>query len=229
MFHIIVYQPLFNLLVFLYNVIPGRDIGVAIIVLTLAIKLLLHPFTKKSAHYQKGMQALSPQLKKLKEQHKDKPDVLTKETMKLYKETGVSPFGGCLPILIQLPLLIGLFQVFRAGFTQSALVDLYSFVQNPGVINPLFLGFLDLSKASIPVALLASAAQFIQGYVFPLMPMPSQEGSDMNQQLTKQMIFMAPILTFIISIGLPAALPFYWFFNSAFSAIEVFILKKNAL
>ena len=229
MFHTIIYQPLFNLLVLLYDIIPGRDIGIAIIVLTLAIKLALHPFTKKSAQYQKGMQALSPQLKKLKEQHKDKPDILTQETMKLYKETGVSPFGGCLPILIQLPLLIGLFQVFRAGFTQSALADLYSFIQNPGVINPLFLGFLNLSQPSIVVAFLASVAQFVQGYMFPLIPVPSEAGGDMNQQLTKQMIFMAPILTFIISIGLPAALPFYWFFNSAFSAIEGFILKKNVL
>ena len=227
MFHTFIYQPLFNLLVFLYNVIPGHDVGIAIIALTFFTKLIFHPLTRKSFHYQKNMQALSPQLKKLKEQHKGKPDMLNQETMKLYKENGTSPLGGCLPVLIQLPLLIGLFQVFRAGFSQSALSELYSFVANPGNINPLFFGFLDLSRSNTIVALFAAIAQFIQGYALPIIPLPeAQEGGDFSQQMGKQMIYMAPVLTFIVSFSLPAALPFYWFFNTVFTALEVLYINK---
>lgn len=211
LFHALIYQPLFNLLVFFYTLIPGQDVGIAIILLTLVIKLLFYPLTKKTSLHQKRLQELAPHLKKIQEDHKGRPELLSQETMRLYREHGVSPFGGCLPLLIQLPILIGLFQVFRTGFTPDSLVNLYSFIKSPGAIDPLFLGIIDLSQKNIYLALLAGIAQFFQGYFFTPQ---AGGGSDTMGLMSKQMMLMAPALTFFISLGLPAALPFYWLINT---------------
>lgn len=227
LFHLIIYQPLFNILVFLYNIVPGHDIGIAIILLTLLVKVILHPLTRRTTHHQKGLQALAPQVKKLKEKHKGDPVMLSQETMKLYKEYGVSPAGGCLPLFIQIPILIGLFQVFRMGFTSEALSDLYSFIANTGALNPLAFGFLDLSKKITVVAVVAGAAQFIQGYFFT--PRPEKGTNDTAQIFSQQMIFMAPAITFFISLTLPSALPFYWLVNTLFTIIELRIINQRYL
>lgn len=223
-FHLILYQPLFNLLVFLYNVIPGQDVGVAIIALTLLTKLLLYPLTRKSLKAQRDIQLLQPKLKEIQEKHKNDKTLQAQETMKLYKEHGVNPLGGCLPLLIQLPLLIALFQVFHTGFEPGTLeTDLYSFVANPGTLNPWFLGIVDLSKRSIILALLAGVAQFSHTRLMganQMMQKSKEGGSDMGQMMQKQMMFMMPILTVVISFSLPAALPFYWFVNTLFSIGE---------
>src|SRR3989344_455659 len=160
LYNSIIYYPLLNLLVFFYNIIPGHDIGVVIILLTLLIRVALAPSFHKSLKSQSAMNALQPKLTELREKHKDNKEAQAKAMMDLYKEHKINPLSSCLPLLIQLPILIALYFVFTQALGNE-LGTLWSFVQNPGVINPFFLG-IDLSKPSIVLGILAGAAQFWQ-------------------------------------------------------------------
>ena len=130
----VIYRPLLNLLVFFYNVIPGHDVGIVIIVLTIFIRLILAPSFHKSLKSQKAMNDLQPKLGALREKHKGDKEAEAKAMMELYKEHEINPLASCLPLLIQLPILIGLYQVFRialGGYRYYVrLQGLYSFVHS---------------------------------------------------------------------------------------------------
>ena len=142
LFNTLLYQPIFNLLVFIYNIIPGHDIGVAIILLTVIIKLALYPFSLQSIKAQKSMRDLQPKIDELKKKLKGQKDVLAREMMQLYKREKINPMSSCLPLLIQFPFLIAVYRVFRAGLGEGSLDMLYSFIDNPGTLNQLLLAFL---------------------------------------------------------------------------------------
>ena len=110
-FNEILYRPLFNILVLLYNIIPGDDLGIAIIVLTIGIKLVLYPLNQKAIKSQKALQELQPKIKEIQKKYKDKTQQ-AEELLKLYKEAKINPFSGFLPLLIQIPILIALYKVF---------------------------------------------------------------------------------------------------------------------
>lgn len=226
-FNTILYQPLFNLLVFFYNIIPGHDVGVAILIIAFLIKAVLYPLTKTTLRTQRKMTELAPQIKEIQEKHKNDKTKKTEETMKLYQEHGVNPLGGCLPLLIQLPLLIALFQVFRTGFDSASLTNLYSFIENPGELNPWFLGFVDLSSKNIFLAILAGGAQFFHTRIIGGGKTRETMSSDISHIMQKQMIFMAPVLTTLVSFSLPAALPFYWLANTILSIGEHYLPKNT--
>jgi YidC/Oxa1 family membrane protein insertase len=217
LFHTVLYQPIFNFLVFLYNVLPGSDIGFAIIALTILIKIALWPFMSKSLRSQKMMQELQPKIEDLKSEHADDKEALAKAMMELYKEEKVNPLSSCLPVLVQLPILIALYRVLLAGFGEGTLVQLYAFVVNPGSINYTFLGFLDLSVASVYLAVLAGFFQFIQTRMLLSRKTPKQvKGSkgakdeNMLASMNKSMMFFMPIITVVIGSTLPAGLTLYW-------------------
>ncbi|HCX38693.1 MAG TPA: hypothetical protein DHS36_00260, partial [Candidatus Veblenbacteria bacterium] len=136
----IFYQPLLNLLVFIYNLVGG-DMGIAIIVLTVLIKLILWPLSQQTLKSQKAMQRLQPQVAEIKAKYKDQKDKLAQELMQLYQRERVSPLSSCLPLIIQLPFLIALFQVFRSGLNSGSLEWLYPFITNPGHLNDTLFGF----------------------------------------------------------------------------------------
>ena len=160
-FTTIFYQPIFNLLVFIYNIIPGHDLGLAIIVITLIIKLILYIPSKQSIKSQKELATLQPEIEELKEKYKNDKDKMGPELMALYKKKGVNPFSSCLPMLIQLPFLFAMYKVFFNGLTnENAMSSLYSFVYNPGMLDPMAFGFINLAEKSIWLALLAGAGQF---------------------------------------------------------------------
>jgi len=116
MFQTFFYQPILNLLVFLYNIVPGNDLGLAIIALTIIIKLILLPLSKKSLKSQKALQDLQPKVEELKRKYKGKKEELGRAMMGLYKDNKVNPMSSCLPLLIQMPFLYAVFWVFRDGF-----------------------------------------------------------------------------------------------------------------
>lgn len=223
-FNVIFYQPLYNLLVFFYNVLPGHDIGLAIIVLTLLIKVVLFPLNRKGLEAQRKLQEMQPRLKEIQEKHKHDKVQQTQETMKLYQDYGVHPLGGCLPLLVQLPVLIALFRLFRAGFVQSAFPALYSFIANPGNINPFFLGLVDLSKQNVVLAVLAGIAQFAHSYLISRQQLPANSSNDFSAVMQRQMIFMGPIFTFLIALPSPSAVGLYWLVNTLFSIGEHYLV-----
>src|SRR3989338_8008494 len=149
-FQTILYQPLFNILVALYNVIP--DIGIVILIITVLVKAALYPLTTSSIKAQKSFTDIQPKLDALKKQYKDNQQQLAQETMKLYKEHKVNPFGSCLPLLIQIPVFLALYWVLQKGLTGKDFSLIYSFVKNPGTINTMTLVLFFLKNASLILA-----------------------------------------------------------------------------
>ena len=226
-FYTVLYEPLFNALVLLYEYIPGRDFGIAVIFLTLIIRFLLYPLMMKSIRSQKIMAELQPKIKEIQEKYKDDKEKQTKEMMELYKREKFNPFGGCLPLLIQLPLLLALYRVFWSGLSEGAMSHLYSFVPNPGVINPMFLGFLDLSAPNVVMAILAGAAQFLQTKTMSVKNPPDQK-NQLSGLMQKQMLYFFPIFTVVILLKLPAAIGLYWIITALFSVWQQrLVFKKN--
>lgn len=218
LFHEYLFRPLFNLLIWLYNVVPGADLGFAIIALTVAVKAVLWPLQHASLKGQKRMQDLQPKLNALKETHKGDKDGLAKAMMELYQSEKVNPLSSCLPLLIQLPVIIALFQVLQTGsFGTEDFAELYPFVAAPEVVNHIFLGIVDLAKASIPLAILSGALQFVQAKMLIASRPPSklrkEEGAkdeDMAAAMNKSMLYLMPIMTVVIGAKFPAGLTLYW-------------------
>jgi len=238
-YNFIFYQPLFNALVWLYNTIPGHDIGLAIVLLTILIRLILFPLYYQSIKSQKSLQEIQPKIDALRKQYKAKEDQekLAKEMMILYKNENVNPFSSCLPLLIQLPFLLALYQVFIDGLKSQSFELLYSFVKNPGTINTISLGFLNLSQPNIVLALLAGLAQFWQSKMMITKRPPLVKGKEisgsadekMTAMVNKQIVYFMPMFTVIIGISLPSGLTLYWFFSTLLMALQqVWMFKKHA-
>ncbi len=218
LFTTIFYQPILNLVLVIYNYLPGHDIGWTIIILTVIIKLILYPLSKKSIESQKSLQNLQPKLEEIKARHKDDKEALSRAMMELYKTEKVNPLSSCLPLLIQLPFFWAIFRVFRDDLLGKALVLAYPFVHNPGTLNPIAFGFLDFSKPNIYLGILAGLAQFAQAKMMPVTPpkIKSEGSKDENMMaaMNKQMLYFMPALTIFICYSLPSGLAFYWFVST---------------
>ncbi|MFH1822794.1 MAG: YidC/Oxa1 family membrane protein insertase [Patescibacteria group bacterium] len=232
MFQTLFYQPILNLLIFLYNIVPGHDLGIAIILLTIVIKLALLPLSKQSIKSQKALQDLQPKIDEIKKKYANKKEEMGRAIMALYKENKVNPFSSCLPLLIQLPFLFAVFRVFRNGFNDETLSLVYSFISRPEVINSLSLGFLDLAKPNIMLALLAGAAQYWQAKMMmtkkPLIKSSGAKDESMMAIMNKQMLYFMPALTVFIGLTLPGGLTLYWFITTLFTALQqMYVFKKK--
>ncbi|MBU0661487.1 YidC/Oxa1 family membrane protein insertase [Patescibacteria group bacterium] len=230
-FQTILYQPIFNLFVGLYDLVP--DVGVAILIITVLLKLALYPLTSKSINAQKSLSELQPKMDALKAKYKDDQQTLAQETMKLYKEHKVNPFGSCLPLLIQLPIFLSLYWVLRDGLSSNNFEMLYAFIQNPGHINTVSLGIFELANPNIVLGVFAGAAQYWQAKMFSIKKAPQKAGEgakdeNMMTMMNKQMLYFMPIMTVIISTQLPGGLALYWFLSTLAQALQQhFILKKS--
>lgn len=227
------YQPILNLVIFLYNNIPGHDLGVVIVILTLIIRIILYPLAQKSIVSQKALNDLQPKVEEIKKKYADNKEEMGKAMMSVYKDNKVNPFSSCLPLLVQLPFLIAVFQVFRDNFNEKSLQLVYPFIHRPDVIHSISLGFVDLSKPNIVLAVLAGAAQFWQAkMMMTKRPVVHTEGSkdeDMMAIMNKQMLYFMPILTVVIGFSLPGGLTLYWFITTVFQALQQYYLfhKKD--
>ncbi len=233
LFNTLLYQPLFNALVLLYIYLPGRDLGVAIVVLTLVIRVILWPLSRSAIAAQKRLQELQPKIDELKKEYKDKPQEQARAMMTLYKEHKINPAGSCLPLLIQLPVFLALYWVLGAGIHSQDLNMLYPFVSNPGAINSVAFGFLDLAKPSVVIAILAGAAQYWQGAQL-VTKKPQVQGQQSKDEsftaiMNTQMKYMLPVITIVVGIKLPAGLTLYWLLSTLLYAVQQFvILRKGA-
>ena len=216
MFTTFIVQPLFNLLVVFYGAL-GHDLGLAIIALTVLVKLVLYPLSQAALRSQVAMQTLQPKLKDLQAKHKGDREALARATMALYRESKVNPLSSCLPVLIQLPFLLGIYWALRAVVAGTSFELLYAFVPHPGTLKTVAFGFLPLASGSIALALAAGLAQWWQARMLiqsrPPAAVAAKGGKDedMMAMVNKQMMFMMPIMTVVIGAGLPAGLTLYWF------------------
>lgn len=224
LYHEIIYRPILNLLVFFYNVLPGHDIGVVIIILTIVIRLILAPSFHKSLKSQKAMSDLQPKLNELREKHKGNKEAEAKAMMDLYREHKINPLSSCLPLLIQLPILIGLYQVFRLALGGHDIPGLYHFVKNPGYINPKFLNLIDLAKPSWIFAILAGLSQFWQSKLM----MPKTPSQDPTQRaMAMQTTYALPAVSAVVALKLPAGLPLYWIVSTLFAVAQQYYIARQ--
>ncbi len=220
----VIYRPLLNLLIYFYNIIPGHDIGVVIVLLTILIRLLLAPSFHKSLKSQKAMTDLQPKLNELKEKHKGDKEGQAKAMMDLYKEHKINPLGSCLPLLLQLPVLIALYQVFSKALNNH-LSGLYSFVQQPAFIDPKFLGLVDLSKPSLAFGIVAGLAQFWQSKM--MMPKAGVKQDATAKAMQLQTTYVLPVISVVIAIKLPAGLPLYWIVTTLFAVAQQYYIIRQ--
>lgn len=214
-FHAILYKPLYNLLIALVAILPGNDMGLAIIAITIIIRIILHPFSISAFRSQRAIQKMQPMLRELKEKHKGDQQAFGQASMKMYKDNKVNPASSCLPLLLQLPILLALYWVLRDGMTGVDTSILYSFTPVPDQVSAVAFGFLDLHKPSWVIAILAGAAQYVQAKMIqtpaPLVKTEGSKDEAMMSMMNKQMLYVMPLLTVFIGWTLPAGLTIYWF------------------
>ncbi len=225
----ILWRPLFNGLIFFYNVLPGHDLGVAIIALTVVIRLILAPLLWKAQAAQRKMALIQPELKRIQDKHKGNKEQQSKALMELYATHGVNPFSGCLVLLIQLPMLIALFQVFRRGLDAASLTYVYGFLVRPALLHPIAFGFLNLTHGALWLGVIAAGTQFFQTKLSAPPPTPDGgTGGDFAKALQWQTTYFFPLLILLWSYSLPAALTLYWTVMNLFGIVEQIILKRRA-
>lgn len=236
LFHTVVYQPLYNILIFLYNIIPGKDFGISIILITILIRIALIPLYKKQIESQKKLQEIQPKIKELQERTKHDKEQQTKQMMELYKKHKTNPFSGCLPLIIQLIIFIAIYRVLITISDNGLAADttqLYSFVSDPGKINQFFISLVDLTKPSIVIAVLAAIAQYFQTKMLmqnqpKIQKSEPSDKPDIAQMMSKQMLYLGPFLTLFIGIKFAAGLSLYWLAGTLFMLVQQIWMQKKS-
>ncbi|WAW14914.1 YidC/Oxa1 family membrane protein insertase [Peptostreptococcus equinus] len=188
--------------------------GLAIIVFTIIIKLILTPLTVKQTKSTFAMSEISPKIKEIQAKYKNKPEKQNEEIQKIYKESGVNPMAGCLPLLVQMPILFALFYVFREPLKHGVFDTKQAF----DLANGSFLWFHSLVKPDIPLAILSG----ISGFFMQLVMTPK----DQMQGPMKSMLYIMPAMSLFWGLTFPAALTLYWTISNLFSIVQFYVVTK---
>jgi len=223
-------KPLYNILILLIVFIPGGNLAIAIIILTVIVRLILAPLSKRSIITQIRQKEIQPEIEEIKNKIKD-PKKQSEKIFAVYKKNKVNPFASILLILIQLPIIIALYQVIRLGGAEN--VDLlYSFVQFPESVSIMFLGFIDLSARSVVLALLAGATQYLQIKLSPNFQQMAKNNPKNQQEkivgsIQKKMQFSLPIMITVFAYMLPSAMALYWSVSNIYTLLQEVVVRKR--
>lgn len=245
LFNTLLSEPLYNALVFLIDIIPGGDVGFAVIILTIFVKLILFPLSKKAVRTQIKMRELQEPLDNIKEKYKNNKEEMGRAMLDIYKKNKINPFSGIVLILIQIPVILALYWVFlRGGLPVINLERLYSFVPAPEIVNMHFLGFLNIAESKgVVLALLAAVTQHFQArFSFPKQDKKKEEEKykkdknisnkpsfkdDLMKGMGVQVKWVLPIVVFFISYGLISVIALYWSVSNMFAiGQELYIREK---
>ncbi len=232
-FHAIVYLPIYNALVYFVDVVPTHDIGIAVIIVTIIVRLILFPLARKAIKSQMAMKAVAPEIEELKKKYKDKPEEQGKAMFALYRERKVNPFSGFLLLLLQLPILLGLYWVFaRGGFPVVKPEMLYSFVKVPDLVNMHFLGLVDMGSHSIPLAMLVAITQAIytrlsMGPAGTVTQTEASFSDEMAKSFDIQARYVLPCIIGVVSYFVAAAAPLYWVTSNLFMIGQEFFVGRR--
>ena len=222
LFNTFIFIPLYNGFVLLIDIIPYHLAGIAVIVLTIFVKFALLPLALKMAHTQKRMKEITPQIEAIKEKHKNNRQKMTLETMELYKRENIKPFVSFLILLIQLPVIIGLYFVFvRTGFPEVRADLLYSFIKAPEFVNSHFFG-INLTGKSVVLASVVGITQYIYATMtvkdikFAKDDEKDTFKADLQKSMQLQMKYFLPVIMAFISYTLSAAIALYFIVSNIF-------------
>lgn len=237
LFNTALYNPIYNLLVFLIDVIPGGDVGLAVVFLTIIVKLVLFPVSLGAVRTQMKMRLVEPELKDIQEKYKDKKEELALKTFEVYKRNKINPFSSIIILFIQIPVIFALYFAIWKGLPVIKTDVLYSFVPNPDKISMNFLGLIDVSQSKVFIlALIAGVTQFFQAKLaMPVFKKPetktdSKEISfkdEMMKGMHIQIRYVLPALTFFIAYGLISVIAIYWTISNLFAIGQEYYIRKR--
>jgi len=229
-------RPVYNIVVFFLDIIPGHDIGIAIILTTILIKLILlkpNITSQKSTYLMREAQI---EIDEIKEKHKGDNKKIAEKTMALYKERKIKPFANLLVLIIQIPVFFALYYVFRNGVNNNPDL-LYSFNKFPETIKHLAFGFLDLSQKHWLIGVVAGVTMFIfsrrQANTFKKMKKKTDNVGKENFQsvfmknMQTQMLYFLPILSGFSAAILPSVLGVYWTTNNILNILQDIYIKRK--
>ncbi len=224
-FHAVVYDPLYNGLVFLVGIIPTHDMGLAVIALTIVARVVIFPLSQRAIATQMAMKKIAPEVEEIKKKYKKNSPEQAKAIFALYRERDVHPFAGFGLLLIQLPVLLALYWVFWAGGLPDIDTSLlYSFVSVPPSVNMEFLGLIDMGERSLLFAVLAGVTQMIYSRlsmgprtkVLDATPVEASLSGDMAKSFDLQARYVLPVIIGVIGYTITAAAPLYWVTSNLF-------------
>ena len=224
------YKPLYNSLVYIVDMLPGNSLFLAVMILTIIVRLIISPLSYRSIKTQLKTKKLQPLLRDIKKNITDKQEQ-ARETMKLYREHGVKPFSGFLLILVQFPIIIALYWVFRDGGVDIDPESLYSFISIPENISLTSFG-IDLAQKSFILAFLTGFTQYIYLSIAATMKKNKNDTGQTDQEKMMAMVgnsmkYMMPVMITIFAYTIGGAVALYWTTSNIFMIIqEVFIQKK---
>lgn len=234
--HTFFFDPIYNGLVFFIDAIPGGDVGLAIIAITLVVKFILLPLSIKAAKTQRVLREIEPELKELQEKYKEDKESLARATLELYKKAGINPFSSILLLFIQLPIIFALYlSVFSGGGVALPGINLdllYSFVPAPEMVDMIFLGMVDIAAKSLPLAILAGLTQFIHAQLSmpKLEPRAGSEPdmkADFARSMNINMRFVLPIVIGFVAYTLSASVALYFTVSNIIAIAQEFLLRKH--
>lgn len=235
--HTFFFDPVYNTLVFFIDVVPGGDLGLAIIGTVLVVKTILLPLSIKAAKTQRVMREIEPKLKEVRETHKDDREGQARAMMEIYQEAGLNPFAAIFLIFLQIPIIIALyFSVSTGGgvpFPEVNTALLYGFIPAPESVSMQFLGFFDISGKSVVLAALAGVAQYFQiKYAMPTLPPKAADAKpdmkdDIMRSMQSQLRYVMPVVIFIVSYTISAAIALYFLVSNLTMLAQEVIVKKH--
>lgn len=213
-------------------VVPGSHVGVAIILLTLTIRLILLPLSLSAARTQRAVKSLEPRVKELKELHKGDKEAEALGTLALYKEAQVNPFASVVTVFIQIPVLLALYFVFRyESFTAVNTALIYASTPLPATVSLAFLGMQSVLEKSVVLAALAGMTQFFQARLALAGTMkPSDVGGmqgDFQKVLGAQLQYVFPLLITMISYTTSGAIALYFISTNVAGAVQEWYVHRT--
>lgn len=232
LFHAVFYNPIYNALTALIALIPGGDVGIAVILLTIVIRLILVPFSISAARTQRAMKFLEPKIKEVKEKYKDNKEKEALETLALYREAKINPFASILTIFIQIPVLLALYWVFlHEPFSTIDVARIYSFTPVPQHISLQFLGLISVMGKSIVLAVVAGITQFFQAYMSLAGTMKPSTTTGMQGDFQKvmglQLKYVFPFLIATISYTTSGAIALYFITTNLAGMVQELHLRRR--
>jgi YidC/Oxa1 family membrane protein insertase len=237
LFNTALYNPIYNLLVYLIDIIPGGDVGLAVIFLTIIVKLVLYPISLGAVKTQMKMKLVEPELKKIQETYKDKKEELASKTFEIYRKNKINPFSSIIILFIQIPVIFALYFAIWKGLPVIKTDILYSFVPNPDQVSMNFLGIIDVSQSKVFIlAFIAGITQFFQAklampdFKKPEAKTGSKEISfkdEMMKGMHVQVRYVLPVLTFFIAYGLISVVAIYWTISNLFAIGQEYYIRKR--
>ena len=225
LYHEIIYRPLANALVILYQTVAAGDLGIAIILLTVLVRVVLYPVFKKSIEHNMRMQELQPKLKELKNQHKGNKEKEVAATLELFREHKTNPFTLMFFTFAQLPILIALYQLFSGGLRGDITPLLYSGVPHLAEFNATLFGLINLHEPNTMVVALVAAAQFVQA----VLATPKTADQKTRRAAYRNAALIAVVIgVFLAAYRVPSAVGLYLIASALFSVAQQHAAHRTA-